>query len=271
MRTKRRIKKKIITMLILIVEISIISFASVKLIVLYKDSYSIKKIEQIIDSSIVEEVIEDEESTIIVENSEPEESLFFQYVQTPLIDVNLEELIDLNDETVGWIKVGGTSVNAPFVQTNDNSYYLTYDFLNEKNVNGWIFADYRNSVDLTDKNLILYGHNTIDSSIFGTLKTVLEQSWFDDTQNHIINMSLSNANALWQVVSVYKVESTIDYIETNFTDESFIDFLDLISNRSIFDFNTTLSTTDKILTLSTCSSNNTRVVLHAKLIKYTLK
>ena len=59
-----------------------------------------------------------------------------------------------------------------------------------------------------------------------------------------------------------------DYLEIDFnSDEKYIDFLEMLKNRSEYKFNVLLNKEDKILTLSTCYNDNERVVLHAKLIK----
>ena len=59
------------------------------------------------------------------------------------------------------------------------------------------------------------------------------------------------------------------YIRTSFeSDSSFYEFAKILKARSIYDYNVEIKPTDRILTLSTCYSNNQRVVLHAKLIKY---
>ena len=71
----------------------------------------------------------------------------------------------------------------------------------------------------------------------------------------------------WQIFSIYKIEKTTDYMKVNFSsDEVWANFLDLIKNRSVYNFGIEVTTEDKILTLSTCGSNhNQRLVIHAVL------
>ena len=54
-----------------------------------------------------------------------------------LIDVDFNDLKNINPSTIGWIQVNGTNINYPFVQTNDNKYYLNHSFNNQKNMNGF--------------------------------------------------------------------------------------------------------------------------------------
>ena len=71
----------------------------------------------------------------------------------------------------------------------------------------------------------------------------------------------------WQVFSIYTIEPESYYITTSFSnDEKFNAFLQTIKSRSIYDFGVTVTTSDKILTLSSCYDDEKRMALHAKLI-----
>ena len=77
---------------------------------------------------------------------------------------------------------------------------------------------------------------------------------------------------MWQIFSVYKIKAESYYITTDFnSDDEDMEFLDTIKKRSLYDFNTNLDKDDKILTLSTCYSDTERTVVHAKLIKKSVK
>ena len=73
---------------------------------------------------------------------------------------------------------------------------------------------------------------------------------------------------MWQVFSVYHIPTTSDYIRTSFSsDADFGNFVNMLKDRSFYNFNTNVSATDRILTLSTCYNDHERAVIHAKLIK----
>ena len=59
-------------------------------------------------------------------------------------NIDFNKLINKNPDTIGWIKVLGTDINYPVVQTNNNDFYLTHSFDKSYNKAGWIFADYIN-------------------------------------------------------------------------------------------------------------------------------
>jgi len=181
--------------------------------------------------------------------------------------VDFEKLKSVNNQVVAWLKVNGTQVEYPVVQTEDNSYYMNRNLEKKYNVGGWIFADYKNKLDGTDKNIVIYGHNMRDNSMFGSLKIILEKEWYDNSKNHIIDFITEKGNQKYQVFSVYKIEKEDYYINTEFKENEFAKFVDTLKNRSIKNFNIDVSEEDTILTLSTCADNNKyRVVLHAKKI-----
>ena len=108
--------------------------------------------------------------------------------------------------------------------------------------------------------------------MFGSLKKLLNSNWYNDKNNHIIKLSTKNQNTLWQVFSVYHIPTTSDYLKINFSsNEQFLRFSKMLQDRSVYSFNTSVGENDKILTLSTCYSNGEKMVLHAKLIKYSNK
>ena len=104
--------------------------------------------------------------------------------------------------------------------------------------------------------------------MFGSLKNVLSSDWQNNSNNHIVKISTEKDNTLWQVFSVYHILTTSDYIQITFnSNEDFKKWASMLINRSVYDFNTNVNESDKILTLSTCYNNEEKVVLHAKLIK----
>ena len=86
---------------------------------------------------------------------------------------DLKSYINQNSDTAGFIKVGGTMINYPVLQTDNNDYYMNHNFDRNSYYGGWIFADFRGVVnDYSQKqchNIILYGHNQADGTMFGTL------------------------------------------------------------------------------------------------------
>lgn len=226
-----------------------------------------KQMDNINEVASVEEV-NDSDSVEKINPPQDSSNDYFDYIKVPFIKVNFDELLSINSDTVAWINVKGTNINYPVVQTDDNSYYLTHSFDGSFNKAGWVFMDYRNDVDNLSNNTVLYAHGRLDKTMFGSLRDVLSETWFNNKDNYVVRLSSVNYNTLWQVFSVYTIEEENYYITTGFnSDKEYNDFLSTLSNRSIYDFNVDVNNQDKILTLSSCYSSTERVVLHAKLIK----
>lgn len=212
----------------------------------------------------------DSEGGETIENpEEPPSSPYWKYLNQSLIDVNLADLRLQNSDTKGWIKVSGTNINYPFVQSTNNDYYLTHSFDKSYNRAGWAFADFRNKIDGNDRNMIIYAHARTDGSMFGSLVNILSSEWVNNYENFTVRTVTDNMSALWQVFSVYKIPTTSDYIQTDFrSDDEYINWLNMLKGRSSYNFGATMAASDRIVTLSTCHGEDYRVVMHAKLIKY---
>ena len=206
-------------------------------------------------------IVKDNDNTEFINKPLDENDDYWYYSTFDLIDVDLKKLKEKNNDTIGWLNVNNTNINYPFVKSSDNDYYLHHSFDKSYNNAGWVFLDYRNNKNLTDKNNIIYGHHRVNNTMFTSLLNTLNESWYTNKDNHIIRVSLENENSLWQIISVYKIPTKFN------NDNEFITFLDTISKRSIYNFNYNVNKEDIILTLSTCYDDNTRVVVHAKLIK----
>ncbi|MBR5369992.1 MAG: class B sortase, partial [Bacilli bacterium] len=182
--------------------------------------------------------------------------------------VDFKSLKEKNSDTVAYIKVNNTNIDYVVVQTNNNDYYLKHNFNKEYNVAGWVFMDYRNKLDGTDKNIIIYGHNTKDNSMFDSLKNVLTKEWQTNKDNLFITLITESNEYKYQVFSTYEIKPEDFYITTNFkSTDNYVYFLNKISSRSNYNYKVELNEFDRILTLSSClGEGQTRVVLHARLM-----
>ena len=274
--TKKRLKlkKKNLLLFIGFIVLTILFIYSIVNIIIW--SIDSKKTDDIIKSvNDISEVVEVEDtSDTVIEQVEeiPKANPYWDYIKMNLINVNFQELKKINNNTKGWIQVSGTNINYPFVQTNDNKYYLNHSFNNSYNNAGWVFLDYRNSIDSLSKNTIIYAHGRTDTTMFGSLKNILKSDWLKNEDNYVVKIATPHEISLWQVFSIYRIPTTSDYIKTEFkSDDDFIDFTKMLIARSAYSFNTSVLEDDKILTLSTCYNDFEKVVMHAKLIKKSRK
>ena len=245
----KRYKKVILNIIIYMILLFVLTYSGIKIFKWYKDKNN--------NNKIAEQI----KSTVIVERENNNE-----YENKKEYTVDFYKLKEQNNETVAWINVPNTNVEYPVVKTKNNSFYLNHSFDKSNNLAGWIFADYKNKFDGTDKNIVIYGHNMRDGSMFGNLKNILNSDWYNNEENLNITFNTENESCIYKVFSVYKIESEDYYIKTNFkNDNEFEKFINTIKGRSIKDFGIDVSKDDTVLTLSTCANNNKyRIVLHAK-------
>ena len=244
---KRKKVNKVPLLIFSLIFIVLFVISLIKICIYIKDNHQNRKIEKIISKAI----------TVVPDNRLNE-----------MYKVDFEKLKEQNSDTVAYLKVNNTNIDYVVVKGSDNSYYLNHNFNKEKNVSGWVFADYRNKFDNQDKNIIVYGHNTWDGSMFGTLRNILNDEWCDNKENHKITFITEEGLSYYQVFSTYVIDSEDYYITTNFNDDTeFETFIKTLKFRSFYEYNIDISKEDKILTLSTCSGDGKqRIVLHAKKI-----
>ena len=259
--------KNLCLLIFFLVMLIVFLFSLIKVIMWIIDNNNTNDIiKKVADTYEINEKSYDNE-VIINEN---EKDIYFDYMKLKFIDVDINKLKTFNPDTIGFIKVMGTNINYPFVQTLDNDYYLNRSYDKTYNNAGWIFLDYRNN-EFNDKNTIIYGHGRINGTMFGSLKDTLKSSWQNNKDNYIIKISTEKENSIWQIFSVYKIATTSDYLQTTFSNNEFESFISLIKGRSSYNFETNVTNEDKVLTLSTCYNDNDKMVVHAKLIKYVQK
>lgn len=212
-----------------------------------------------IDNENNKKILEEIAKVVVIDETKPQDD-------KERYKIDFEELKKINPDVIGWIKVNGVDVEFPVVQAKNNNYYITHSLDKSYNRAGWIFADYKNKFDGTDRNIIIYGHNRKDGSMFAPLKEVLKPEWYNNEDNRIILFVTENKKYSCEIFSIYKIENEEYYIQTEFNDSSFKKFITTIKNRSIVDFNIDVNVENQILTLSTCDDNNDyRIVIHAKI------
>ena len=176
------------------------------------------------------------------------------------IQIDFSKLKEKNSDTVGWIKINETSIDYPIVQAGNNEYYLKRNYYKESSVSGAIFADYRNKSNLTDKNIILYGHNMKDGSMFAGLTDIYQGKIGKDVT---ITIYTEKKHLEFKVFSCYNTEPDEYSLNTEISQENYDEFLNNLKNRSERNFDVEPRGSNQSITLSTCSSNGkNRIIVH---------
>ena len=201
---------------------------------------------------------------------------------TDPVTLALQEYVKKNNQTIGWLKIDNTHINEPIMQSSDNNYYLRRDYTKNYNYYGSIFMDYRCKYNPLGRNTIIYGH-TINSSPTAAPYKFHDLIDFKSltfcNQNPIINLTTVNGNGYlksqWKIFAVFTTSadgSSKDfyYIQTDFSsDNEYMNMINTMKSKSYFNFDVPVTTSDKILTLSTCAYDYTdeRLVVVAKLVQ----
>lgn len=182
------------------------------------------------------------------------------------VDKKTEKLKSKNEDYRFWIKVEGTQIDYPVVQSEDNDFYIKRDFNKEESIAGTPFLDYRNN-SLNDKNTIIYAHHMRNGSMFGELKKFKNEDFFN--QNNKVTVEINGKVNTYEVFSVYVTAGTTDYLKVDFLDNEYQEYLNTAIEKSMYDSKVEVNKDDKIITFSTCSYEfeDARTVVHAKLVK----
>ncbi len=177
-----------------------------------------------------------------------------------------QEMLAINPETIGYIKIDGTEVDFPVVQGADNARYLTVAFDGSQNKAGTAFLDFRNELTAKKRsdNLIIYAHNQRDRTMFGRLKDYKNNLDFYSAHPKITFNS--NYRSDEYKIFAYFVTEALPSQTAEGRIFDYHNYLDL-SDRAVYDrfmsnvFERTQIITavdvkygDEFLTLSTCSS-----------------
>ncbi len=206
-----------------------------------------------------------EESAPTVSETEQDLTVYPEGMQK-----SLKPLYRRNTDLRGWLTFATQgddlfdgAIDNPVVQAADNEYYLTRDFLGESDKAGSLYFDYRNDLSLTgeNRNLIIYGHNLHSGLMFSRFNRLAKPNVDKAKQLTTLTLSTLYKESVYKVFAVMIVnanaaeERVFNYIQTEFTDESFMAMVEEIRARSLYDFgDVDVVASDELLTLSTCSN-----------------
>ncbi len=186
-------------------------------------------------------------------------------------------LQEKNEDVRGWISISGTKVNNPIYQTTDNEYYLTHNMYKEKSRYGALFFDYRCKTGVaTSQNLIVYGHEMRDGSMFGTLKSFKSLSFYK--VNPTISLTLLEKQTQFKIFAVMVINADptddngymFNYITPSFKSQTaFLEWVAEAKERSIINTNVDVAADDQVLTLVTCINefDNARFVIMGRMVR----
>jgi len=178
-----------------------------------------------------------------------------------------------NPHTVGWMHIPSTKVNYPVMQTPDApNYYLKRSFSGEPSAHGCLYAQENCDLETSD-NVVIYGHNMRDGSMFAALHKYQDKSFFLEHGTIIFNTLFEHRT--YEILSVFNTSASegMGFSYHTFTDAAdeaeFDQFVNTCKALSFYDTGVTAQYGDRLITLSTCeySQTNGRLVVVAKLLE----
>ena len=179
--------------------------------------------------------------------------------------IDFTQLLSVNSDIVGWLRIRALDISYPVVQGKDNDYYLHRTFEKTDNFAGCLFVNSYNMGDFTDQNTIIYGHNMKNGSMFGKLKNFNDPEVFKKSRYFWI--FTPDFIYQYRIFSASVVDKTGLTYQNSFTDDEFDQFISRAYSNSVVDNqDVTVTKEDRIVTLSTCTGDDsTRFVVMGKL------
>lgn len=166
---------------------------------------------------------------------------------------DLDEAAQENPDAIGWLYIENKDLDHPVFQAQDNDYYLDRGEDKESFWHGCIYADYRNSFNegyYEPRNITLYAHNKDDRTYFSTL---LDYRLLDQAKKSpYIYFTTQDGDAVYKVFAAFYTEAQLNYNTARPTDRLFTQLVQEAKKRSQITFDVDVSTSDQLLTLSTC-------------------
>ena len=195
------------------------------------------------------------------EEPPPEWTVFDQY----------GALFEQNPDMIGWIAIGGTSIDYPVMQTPDRpNFYLKRNFEKQYSDSGVPYAAEKCGIDPQSDNITVYGHHMKSGGMFGALENYKNEAFYKE--HAVIRFDTRAGFGEYEILAVFKVNpANFRYnLFINAADEAeFDEYVRRCKELSFYDTGITAQYGDKLITLSTCeySRQNNRLVVVAKKIQ----
>lgn len=183
------------------------------------------------------------------------------------------DLLALNPETVAFLRIGDF-MSLPVVQKpNDNEYYLNHNFALEESIAGTLFLDGSNLIVPEDKNLIVYGHNMRNGTMFRPLLQYEQLSFLKE--NPVVRFDTIHHNRDYVPFAVFTVtadpgSSRYMNIRQFLLDEAgWADYIAGMRRLSVHNIPVDVQYGDNVLLLVTCeyTHNNGRFVVALRALR----
>ena len=190
--------------------------------------------------------------------------------------LELEELQKENSDIVAWIEIENTDINYPVLQGSDNTFYMRHNYKKDYSINGSIFLDKDYVWDPPSSNLLIYGHNNQNGTMFEDLLKYRNKNFYD--AHPVIHFTTNSEDAYYEIISAfpsqvyYKSQTDVFkyyYFVNAHNEKEFYEYVRNVKNSGLYDTGKTAEFGDQLMTLSTCAyhTKDGRFVVVAKRIE----
>lgn len=183
-------------------------------------------------------------------------------------DIDFDALKKANKDVKAWIRLEGTKINYPVLQTTNNEYYLYHMFNGEANGAGSIFIDYRNERPFEDFSTVLHGHRMKDGTMF---KPLIQYSEADFYQEHkVIEITTPKQKYDCKVFAAATISAVSDLYQFQFhSQDDKADYLRRLEEINELETKVKVGPDDKLVMMSTCTAqlDDNRYCVFGKLVK----
>ncbi len=221
----------------------------------YYDMYNSKKESHLLDDLPTNQIDENN-----VTNSTEELMYDANVIEKTDRMLKLENLQKENSDIIAWVEIPDTNINYPVLQGTDNDFYMNHNYKKNYTISGAIFLDKDYCWNPPSSNLLIYGHNMKNGTMFQNLLKYKSANFYNNHPN--IRFTTNTEDSTFEIIAVF--ESKVYYksqkdvfkyyyfINANNADE-YNNYIQNIKSLSLYDTGKTAEYGDQLITLSTCA------------------
>ena len=168
--------------------------------------------------------------------------------------VDLSAYLVQNPDFVAWLRIPGTNVDYPVVQTDNPDYYLNHTFSGKSSVVGTLFSLADADYAAPGRNIAIYGHHLRSSGekMFTSLMRYKNPDFYEDNQTIVLDSLYRHSEYTIFAVVNMKVGDWEPSRTVFSGDAAFMAFVNRAKSESLYDTGVEVGADDHILTLITC-------------------
>ena len=197
----------------------------------------------------------------MIERKRDEEPINRRLESSPQVLEQYKKLVEINNEFVGWLEIENTKINYPVMQTaDDEEYYLYRNFERDYSPSGTPFLSAHSRAEGMNNQIIVYGHNMNNGTVFSDLLRYKEKEFWEETPQ--IGFDTLYKERSFEIFAVFEIDVTVGNGHFEFynypefqNNEEFMMFIKEVEALALYDTKVDVRFGETILTLVTCEND----------------